>query len=169
MDESVLLSAISRIYDDYFKDVKRMMAELEPGDGLLGCGRGPGSAPCHDRFSERLRQVLEVVALGTPSTATTLTLLRFMYEQPAEHRNDSLVYWMLLAVHGLTDGLIGFLSPEDAAGLAAQYEETFPRYERMPAQERVLKLLRERAGPGAPQKKKGLFGFFNGNGGKTPE
>ena len=52
------------------------------------------------------------------------------------------VYWMLLAVHGLTQPLIARLRPEDAQAMYLWYQKAYPRRERLPVQNQVLEALK---------------------------
>ena len=74
------------------------------------------------------------------------TVLTAVYASADLHHDMQSAYWTLIAVHGLTGNLIGLLSPEDAAELLAAYEDSFPRSRRLPAQNKVVSLLKETAG-----------------------
>ena len=53
--------------------------------------------------------------------------------------------WMLIAVHGLTEELTGFLDPADAKALYDDYSARFKRWERLPNQVELLRRLKARA------------------------
>ena len=52
---------------------------------------------------------------------------------------------MLIAVHGLTNGLIPLLSKDDAAALLETYCKTYRRWERLPVQKNIIRLLKSQA------------------------
>jgi hypothetical protein len=160
MENIQLLYEIRRIYNEYLSEAERLKADLKPTDGLLGFGTKAGLDPCHDRFSERLEQAVTSISAGSPSSEAALAVLRYMYDAPLAHKNNGLVYWMLMAVHTLTEKLIGFLTPEDAAGLALWYTDTYPRSERLPAQNRIAAQLQAQAG--FVRAKRSLLGRLRG-------
>ncbi len=69
-------------------------------------------------------------------------MLEYVYRAPVLHSRPLSAYWMLLAVHGMTENLIGGLPAADAADLYAAYTRAYPRGKRLPVQTRVLKKLR---------------------------
>ena len=54
-------------------------------------------------------------------------------------------YWMLIAVQGFGIDLIGYLEPADAKALAEILSAAYPRYIRLPVQEKLLKRLKQQA------------------------
>ena len=52
---------------------------------------------------------------------------------------------MLIAVQGLGRELIGLLSPGDAAALLTFCHKRYPRRERLPVQDQILKRLRQQS------------------------
>ncbi len=162
MDELLFPPEIRQIYDDYLSDTIRLDATRKPTEGLLGFGSGPGSDVCHDRFSQRLEQTLNDIAAKEPSSKEASAILRFVYEAPTEYRDNKLGYWMLQAVHVLTDKLICFLSPEDAAELTQWYADTYPKSARLPVQNEIFAHLKEQAGESFVLKKKSLMERLRG-------
>jgi len=93
---------------------------------VLGIGVNCNQRP--EEFPEEIRDVLT-----------------YVYTAPLAYRSDPLIYWTLMAVHGLPMALVDRLTPEDAAALFARYGEDFPRRERMPVQTQTLNALKRRA------------------------
>jgi hypothetical protein len=137
------LDAIKKLYEDYLEETRRLQRERRPGEGLL-YGRNPGDDPCHDAFYRQLGQRLAAAAQETGCDAREI--LEFLYGAPPEYADNQLAYWMLLAVHGLTEDLILRLSPQDAEELYQRYRKAYPRSMRLPPQKRVLAALRRQAG-----------------------
>lgn len=164
MENIYYIREIRRIYAEYLAETVRMEAEKKITDGLLGFGKGLGSAPTHDLFSDRLDQALVSLAANSPASQEALEVLRFIYDAPKTHQDNALAYWMLMAVHALTDKLIVFLSQENAAALAAAYQDAFPRAERLPAQNKIAELLRKQAGQSAKEKRRSLLDRLRGRG-----
>ncbi len=160
MEVESIIREIRGIYDDYIADVKTLMATRKPTDGLMGFGKRAGDDICHERFADRLEQKLNDIVQATPSSETVYAALRFIYETPPEYKDDSLVYLMLLAVQGLTNGLIPFLTKQDAAGLSELFSDLYPKYSYLPAQKKVASQLLLQAELNE-RKGKGFFGLLN--------
>lgn len=161
MDNTYYIREIRRLYGEYISETERLEKDRKVTEGLMGIGRGLGTHPCHDRFSERLEQLLDSLAASAPSAPAVREVLAFMYDMPLKNRGNTLAFWMLQAVHSLTERLIGFLTPEDAAVLSARYGEAYPKSVRMPAQNKIAALLRSGAG-GGERKKRSLLDIIRG-------
>ena len=158
MEDESALREIRAIYDDYIADVKQLVATRKPTDGILGFGKRAGDDACHGRFADRLEQKFIEIAQASPSSEEAYAVMLFVIETPTEYKKDSLAYLMLLAVQGLTDGLIPFLSKEDAGKLLSLFSDLYPKYSYLPSQKKLAEHLLSHSG----QKKhsiKGLFGL----------
>ena len=162
MNNTYLIREIRRIYDDYVDETMRLEKDRKVNEGLMGFGGGPGTHPCHDRFSEQLEQKLDLLAANAPSTEDIREVLEFMYSAPLKNKDNALAYWMLQAVHALTDKLIGFLSLEDSAALSCLYKESYPKSLRMPAQNKIALLLQAQSGEREDRKKRSLLEILIG-------
>ncbi len=160
MDNTYYIREIRRLYDEYISETERLEKDRKVTEGLMGIGRGLGAHPCHDRFTEQLEQKLDLLAANAPTAQAVREVLAFMYDVPVKNKNNSLAYWMLKAVHALTEKLIGYLTPEDAAVLSARYRESYPKSARMPAQKKIMGLLQAQAGE--ERREKSLFGIIKG-------
>ena len=137
---------LRQIYADYLNELADFRAKLKPTDGLLGFGRGVKDAPCHAEFADRLESALATFANGVPSSAEVAEVLGFVYDAPQAHEETSSAYFMLIAVHGLTEGLVRFVTPEDASALYARYVKQYPKHRRLPTQVRLVETLCVQAG-----------------------
>ncbi|NCB73270.1 MAG: hypothetical protein EOM51_00785 [Clostridia bacterium] len=162
MQDDLIPQEIRTVYADYINDVIQLEATRKPTDGLLGFGKKAGDDPCHDRFASRLEQELNALATETPSSETVSAVLHFVFNAPNEHKELKLAFWMLQAVSGLTEKLIVFLSPQDAADLLESFSELYPKRIRLPVQQKIAKLLNEQAGERGVKKRRGLNDLFKG-------
>lgn len=151
------IEAISNIYENYFEDIRKLRASLKPTDGLLGFGKNPASDPCHGAFAEELEKALTELVRMRPKEETAAEALRYIVTVSKEHENNKLSYWMLIAVHGMAGELVQFLSPARAAALSDLYEQHYPKYTLLPAQQQLSRRLRDRAGGDGRSRKRGLF------------
>lgn len=152
-------SDMQRIYNAYIEDTIHMEADRSL-DGILGGNMPGGGDPRNNRFTERIEQLVNSMASGAPTSGETFEALQYMYDIPLAHKNNKTAYWLLLAVHGLTDKLIPFLSQECAVVLFHNYSAAYTSKTRLPVQKRVFKLLQAQAGMTADKRKKRLWGFF---------
>ena len=145
------LSLLEKLYGEYLETVEGLERSRKFGEGMFGFKGGPADSPCHDRFAEDIKALLDDFAGRQPPSAATRGMLEYIYEAPKKHPNPKSAYWMLIAVQGLTRELIGALGKEDAAALAERFSEMYPRYEQVPVQIELLKDL-QRAGGVSPRR-----------------
>ena len=135
------LEEIRRLYGEYLAEAREAEAKLRPLDGVLGFGHKSSDDPCHERFAEALEALLKAAAEEGVDSGELREMLAYIYRAPKENREPLAVYWMLLAVHGLTPELAGKLCREDAEALWEEYRAAYPRRERLPAQKKALSAL----------------------------
>ncbi len=139
------LSAVQALFLDYVEEAERLEKERKPSGGLFGIGPKSADDPCHDRFADDLEAVLSDFAAGSPGPEEVREVPAFICHAPKQHPEPLSVFWMLNAVHGLTADLIPLLDPRDAALLCRQYDQDFPRRERLPVQKKVYEALKNKS------------------------
>lgn len=135
-------AAIQALFESYIAEAEQLERDKKPGDGLLGMPGGPKDDPCHDQFIADLEQLLQDMLAQKPASGEVKEALGYIYHASLEHRQPLTVYWMLQAVHGMTENLIALLTPQDAQSLQNAYEKDYRRWERLPAQKKVLSALK---------------------------
>ena len=133
------------IYRNYIASAAKAEARSKPTDGLFGLGRDARGDSCHEDFYYELSGYLDRVAAEKPGAGETDAIVDFILGAPSEHRDDRLLFPIMFAAAGLAEKLAGFLDPADAGRLAVDFDRRFPKRERMPAQEKVLRALYDRA------------------------
>lgn len=136
------MARLRTLYENYLALAEKLEQNKRAFAGFLGLVPGPGEDPGHDRFAQDLEQLLTGFSHAAPRPEEIRQVLDYVYAAPVEHPQPRSSYWMLLAVHGLTLELIGGLNAADARELADWYEGAFPRRERVPVQNKVLKALK---------------------------
>jgi len=114
-------------------------------EGMFGLPGGPTKDPCHKRFLEDAAALLREFAEGRQDSSGARELLGFLFAYPKRTAAPKTAYWTLIAAQGQVRELIARLSGEDAAALAADYQALYPRRERLPVQDEILKLLQRAA------------------------
>ena len=145
-ERSEALVRLQGLYEAYLKEVELLEFNRKPGAGIFGLKGGPADDPCHDRFAETLRGFYEEFAAQKPESASVRELMAYACTVPTVRREPRTAYWMLIAVQSLTQELIGLLTPQDAGELAALYEKSYKRRERMPSQIKLIRALKAASG-----------------------
>lgn len=141
-----MLEEVISLYEAYLEEFYRLEQKRKPMEGAFGFGGGPKNYPCHERFAGDLEQWLQRFAVQSPSSREVGEVLRYIYfTAPEQGKTEPSVYWMLMAVHSLTTDLIRLADPADALSLYDEYRSAYPRRLRLPAQDKLLALLKERA------------------------
>lgn len=138
-----MLEEIVSLYEAYAEEFYRLERKRRPLEGAFGFGGGPQSYPCHETFARDLECRLNRFAAQSPSSDQVAPVLSYIcLTAPNRWRAENAVYWMLLAVQGLTLELIPLLDGTDAEALYRAYQDMYPRRQRLPVQETVFAALR---------------------------
>ena len=135
------MQQLTALYESYLDEARKVELSRKPGEGIFGIGKRPSDDPCHDRFTENLKKLLEDFRAGGPESGEVRDVLRYIYRAPKEHPEPKTAYWLLIAVQSLTKELISLLNGEDAAALAKEYTGIYKRWERLPIQKQILDAL----------------------------
>lgn len=139
-----MLENIRQLYQNYLDEFQHLEKTRRAGAGMFGMSNGPRNYPCHERFGQDLKQLLQKSESVPPEEAAQV--LDHIYFSPKiRQENQDAVYWMLTAVHGMTEPLVERLTSEDAAALLERYQAAYPRRELLPAQKKVISALKKRA------------------------
>ena len=134
-------SDIKAVYEEYFAKVMQLENDRKPTDGLFGIGNKPADDPCHDKFSEDIKAALEDFIEGKPGSRQVSEVMEHILRYPAEHREPVSAFWMLCAVQSHAEILVPMLSAEDAGSLQKTYGKLFPRWDRLPVQQKLYAAL----------------------------
>lgn len=140
-----IITEWNALYRNYVETVARLERERKPGEGIFGFKGGPKDHPCHEQFAQDLTGLLEAFRTEQPDSASVKEALQQIYRAPRAEGVPQTAYWMLLAVHGLTENLTELLTEEDAAELLAEYTAAYPKREWFPAQKQLVKKLKARS------------------------
>ena len=137
---------IRALYEAYIARVEELERKRRPGEGIFGLRGGPADNPCHDEFASALQEAVAAYAAEGHTSEEVSSLLTYMFDTPKQHREPRSAYWMLLAVQSLALELIPALTPADADVLRRSFARDYPRWERLPVHDKLLKALKARAG-----------------------
>ena len=139
----MMLEDIRAVYSEYTAQVARLESERRSWEGLFGIGKRLADDPCHDRFYDELKKLLDIYAGEKHSSEELRSVLEFIYSMPCDEGLPDGVLMPMNAVHSLTVGLAGQLAPKDAALLLEQYTEDFPKCRRFPVHKAVIRALEQ--------------------------
>lgn len=145
MERTPIIERIDKIYAEYVAAVEKIKSECKFTDGLMGFGAREDSYPCHDDFTQKLSDELRIIIQSAPTQIEAAEVLRYIYEAPLNNKERQSVYWMMMAVHSLTECLFPLISDELAIELAGWYAQLYQPHERLPVQNKILKALRSRS------------------------
>lgn len=98
-----MLEEIVSLYEAYLEEFRRLERNRRPMEGVFGIGNGPQNYPCHGKFAQDLERMLKDLSAQALSFEQAGQVLRYIYcTAPVRWESVTTVYWMLLAVHGLT-------------------------------------------------------------------
>ena len=126
---------------EYWQSYSDMMAALLLMFILIMATTLYQSLSTFEQKNAELEELLKEYCAASPASGETAALLRFLFTAPDAHREPKSLYWMLIAVQGLGMQAAQFLNQADAAALAEEYAERYPRRERLPVQKQMLKTL----------------------------
>lgn len=141
----VQLMRLQELYDGYLEQADKAERSRSPMAGAFGTKGGPADDPCHERFAEDLRALLDGCPQAELRPGELCAMLERIYAPPAKDCPQS-AYWMLLAVHGLTERLIPLLDRAEARSLWERYRRDHPRSRLLPVQKKILRMLGNCAG-----------------------
>ena len=142
---NVMLGQVVRLYEAYLDEFHQLEQNRKPMEGAFGMGTGPKDYPCHEKFAQDLDRLLEDLTAQAITSEQAGNLLRYIYcTAPVLWESETSVYWMLLAVHGSTQGLIKQLDVPIAKALCKEYQHLYPRYKRLPVQENIFTALQRK-------------------------
>lgn len=137
---------IIRLYEAYIKEFQQQDKTRKPFEGVFGFRGGPQDYPCHEKFMQDLDEALKRQQSQNPSSIQTAGVLRYIYcEAPVRWESEGTAYWMLIAAQSLTLEMIANLGAADAQALCGEYEKQYPRRQRLPVQDKILKALKARS------------------------
>ena len=132
------MEELEKLYADYLDLVAQLNRNRKLWDGAFGLGGGPADNPCHEKL---VRDVEGVLADLDPVRRPQA--VEYILRQPLEHKEDPVVYYTLLAAQGATIPYLSALPVDQAKELRGWFEQTFPRRDRMPCQDKVLAGLKQ--------------------------
>lgn len=139
-----MLQQLKARYGQYEQEMQKVLAKASPTDGLFGMGADPKAHPCHDYFYEAVEEWVREFEASQPSAEDAAEAAEWIIQAANAHR-DTPVYWYMYAAQQLAAPLIPRMDPKRCRALVEWYDQAHRKIERMPAQQKLYKLLRKHA------------------------
>ena len=150
------LEQLKQIYEEYEEKLAQAQKQAGLFAGAFNMGDDPRKDACNQVFYENLGQWASEFLESKPTAENAAQAVQWILEYPARHQGSG-TYWMTYAAQKHAQGLIPTLSSQAAQQLREDFVQWYPRTERMPVQQEVLRALSARAGKGSTQEGKGLL------------
>ncbi len=130
------------LYQNYYQEIREASREAKPFAALFG--QPLGNDPCNGQFLKDVQTLLPQLA---EDPQLLPQVLAYIFEEPKRYEQGGIpaAHWNVVGVHSFTLEYIPRLEPADAARLAESFEKAYPRWDRLPVQNQVLKELKARA------------------------
>ena len=132
------MEELLRLYREYLEQAALPQNQKRPFQGAYGLIGGTAPNSFHQQFVQQVEAALAQV----PETERR-EAVEYVLRQPLEHKDDPVVYYTLMAAQGATIPYLSQLPVDQAKALRGWFEQTFPRRERMPCQDKVLAALKK--------------------------
>ena len=150
------LEQLRQIYAEYEEKLAQAQKQAGLFAGAFNMGDDPRKDACNQVFYENLGQWASEFLESKPTAEDAAQAVQWILEYPAQHQGSG-TYWMTYAAQKHAQNLIPMLSAQAAQQLREDFAQWYPRTERMPVQQEVLRALSARAGKGSTQEGKGLL------------
>lgn len=127
--------------EQYIAQVESLLAARKFGEGIFGMPDSAKNSPCHMEYYEAMHA--RVQQLVNADSQQAEKAVHFLLHAHTDYTCSDLASWMLLSIQQLAKDLIPLLTEESKKQLSAWYEKQYPRFQRMPAQKEICRLLKK--------------------------
>lgn len=139
-----MLTSLEEIYTTYDETLTKVRKNTRMFDGFLGLGKDPRKDPCHQVFYDAVGAWVADFTAAEHTQEETLAVALFLVEKPVPYREKE-CYWFMFAAQGHMKPIIPLLSKESCKTVHDRLEACYKKYDRMPLQKELLKILARNA------------------------
>ena len=139
------LEQLEQIYQEYEESLSKAADNASVFAGAFGMGDDPRKDACNQIFYDKVGQWAASYRESEPTAREAAQAARWILEYPARHRSSG-TYWMAYAAQKHAQGLIRLVEPEEAEKIRVGFVRLYPKSDRLPVQQEVLRALADRAG-----------------------
>ena len=139
-----MMTQLETIYTEYAEQAYTVRKNARVFDGLFGLGKDPRNDPCHQAYYDAVGAWVTEFLAPSPEQEQVMAAAMYILETPASHTGQE-CYWFMYAAHGHLKTMLPVLSKENCAALGKRLEQLYKKYDRMPLQKELLKLLAKKA------------------------
>ena len=140
-----MIRELSEAFDIYRSELEKSLKKTKITDGLFGFGHGIKDDACHSRLDETVGELAGRIAEDGPAPEDAERAIRELLCREDRRNWINEAQWMLRAVERHAIQLIPFLTPETAGVWLKKYTAAYKPWDRLPAQNSVVKALKERS------------------------
>lgn len=138
------MEQLKQIYSRYDTEIEGAYKKASPLAGIFGMGDDPRNHPCNMAFYENVEQWVNSFLEDGPTADEARDAAMWILEAASLNR-QARTYWYFYVAHNHVIPLIPLLTPEDCKKIAAWYDATYPKRERLPNHDALYKKLCKRA------------------------
>lgn len=139
-----MITALQEIYTNYDETLTKVRKSTKLFDGFLGLGKDPRKDPCHQVFYDAVGAWVEEFIAAGHTQEEVLAVAMFLVEEPVRFYSKE-CYWFMFAAQGHMKPLIPLLNKENCKAVGDRISGLYKKYERMPLQNDLLKMLKKGA------------------------
>lgn len=139
-----MLTSLQELYTNYDETVVAIRKKARMFDGFFGLGKDPKKDPCHEAFYTAVGTWMEQFVASAPAQEDVLQAGMFLVEEPVRFYSKE-CYWFMFAAQGHMKALIPLMDKTTCKTIHDRISGLYKKYERMPLQNDLLKLLKKAA------------------------
>lgn len=136
------LKGIKALISEYISASEALLLKAGPMDGFLGLGNDPRKNSIHTDCYDRMEKTLSDAAASGISEEEAYAVCAYILRAEKELKCCEMAKAMLTAFQGTIVPLIPLVSGEHKAELLQWLTGEYPRWTRVPVQEKIIKMLK---------------------------
>ena len=134
---------LKTLTEKYISTTEALLADKKFGEGIFGMPDRSKSDPCHVNYFNAVKDVIEKVVAAGLSRTDADDIAEFLLRGNASHPCNNLASWMIMAVEQFSLQIIPFMSDSCKDDLSRFYSKKYPRLQRIPFQQQIVKALKK--------------------------
>lgn len=138
-----MMDELKALTEQYITATDALIADKKFGEGIFGMPDRSKSDPCHVNYFNAVKELVEAsVSSGVSTEEADAAATYLLRDNPSDTCN-SLASWMIIAVEQFALQFIPSMSSQQKKDLLASYSKKYPRLQRMPFQQQIVKALKK--------------------------
>lgn len=134
---------LKTLTEQYISTTEALLADKKFGEGIFGTPDRSKSDPCHVNYFNAVKDIIEKAVSDGLSQADADDITEFLLRENASQPSNNLASWMIMAVEQFSLQTIPFISDSLKDDLCHYYSKKYPRLQRIPFQQQIIKALKK--------------------------